>query len=75
MKGWVLHVLVFIVCRQIVPLGEPARRSYDACESLGSNFKKVIRFLTCRRRASKDTQHEHRSNDGKKLWKQTFRRG
>ena len=48
-QGWVLHVMCFIVPRQIVPLGNPSRRSCDACESLGAVVKKTIRHLTCRR--------------------------
>ena len=75
MKAWVLHVLCFIVPRQIVELGDPSRRSCDACESLGSSIKKLIRHLTCRRRASAQ-MHAHKSRTGKKTaWTTTFKRG
>ena len=72
--GWVPHVMCFIVPRQIVPLGDPARRSCDACESFGAVLKKFIRHLSCRRRVTVNA-HAHRSSDGKKLWAQTFKRG
>eukprot|EP00965_Chrysotila_dentata_P024439 809129-Pleurochrysis_carterae.AAC.1 len=49
LAGWVLHVLCFIVPRQILPLGDPSRRSCDACESFGAMLKKIIKHLTCRR--------------------------
>ena len=42
------HILLFIVPRQIVELGDPARRSCDACESLGARMKKIIKHLTAR---------------------------
>ena len=48
-RSWVEHILMFVVPRQIVELGDPSRRSCDACESLGARFKKVIKHLTCRR--------------------------
>lgn len=73
LAGWVLHVLCFVVPRQYVPMGDPSRRSCDACESLGSSMKKVIRHLTCRRRHSNNKQHQH--HEGNKLWQQTFKRG
>ena len=75
LSGWVLHVLVFIVPRQMVELGDPARRSCDACESLGAAIKKIIKHLTCRRRHSNSAVHHHRSQDGKRLWRQTLRKG
>ena len=53
LAGWVLHVMCFIVPRQIVPLGNPSRRSCDACESLGAVVKKTIRHLSCRRRITR----------------------
>ena len=74
LAGWVLHVMCFIVPRQIVELGEPARRACDACEALGSVCKKLIRHNTCRRRVSQE-QHSHRSANGRKLWTQTFKVG
>ena len=49
LAGWVFHVLCFIVPRQILALGNPARRSCDACESFGAVVKKCIRHLSCRR--------------------------
>ena len=75
LSGWVLHVLCFIVPRQIVTLGEPARRACDACEAIGSVCKKLIRHNTCRRRVSPHQQHGHRSANGRKLWTQTFKTG
>ena len=74
LKAWVLHVLCFIVPRQIMELGDPSRRSCDACESLGSSIKKLIRHLTCRRRASTQL-HAHKSRIGKnKIWTLAFKR-
>lgn len=64
------HVMVFIVPRQIVPLGNPAR--CDACESFGAVVKKIIRHLTCRRRVTPGRVYQHRS--GNKLWASTFAR-
>ena len=77
MKAWVLHVLCFVVPRQMVELGDPVRRSCDACESLGSTLKKIIRHLTCRRRASKELTVNYRQSGPKKgsTWKSTFTRG
>ena len=40
---------MYVVPRQIVEMGDPSRRSCDACESLGARFKKIIKHLTCRR--------------------------
>ena len=40
---------MFVVPRQIIEMGDPSRRSCDACESLGARFKKIIKHLTCRR--------------------------
>ena len=47
---WVPHILLFIVPRQMVSLGDPTRRSCDACESFGAMVKKLIKHSTCRRR-------------------------
>jgi len=47
---WVPHILLFIVPRQMVYLGDPTRRSCDACESFGAMVKKIIKHSTCRRR-------------------------
>ena len=49
-RTWVPHILLFIVPRQMVSLGDPARRSCDACESFGAMVKKLIKHATCRRR-------------------------
>eukprot|EP00966_Prymnesium_polylepis_P044118 1022938-Prymnesium_polylepis.1 len=46
LQSWVPHVSVFIVPRQMVELGDPARRSCDACESFGAMFKKLIKHST-----------------------------
>ena len=61
---------------QYVELGDPARRSCDACESLGASVKKVIRELrlTCRRLTG--GTHHHTSRAGRKAaWQQTFGKG
>ena len=47
---WVPHIMLFVVPRQMVSLGDPTRRSCDACESFGAMVKKLIKFSTCRRR-------------------------
>ena len=75
MQTWVPHILVFIVPRQMVFLGDPTRRSCDACESFGAMVKKTIKFTTCRRRATGAQQIEHKRMSTGKIWKQTFRRG
>ena len=49
MRSWVPHIMVYIVPQQMLELGDPARRSCDACESFGAMCKKVIKHLTCRR--------------------------
>jgi hypothetical protein len=72
-ESWVGHILCFIVPRQMVDLGDPTRRSCDACESIGSTIKKFIKHLTCRRRLG--GTHSHSGRGGKKLWKQTLKRG
>jgi len=73
MQTWVPHILLFIVCgRQMVELGDPTRRSCDACESFGAMTKKLIKHSTCRRRIvdnGRTTPHR------KGLWKQTFKVG
>ena len=74
MLTWVPHILVFIVPLQMVYLGDPTRRSADACESFGAMVKKVIKHTTCRRRCSTDAL-QHVSKKSGKIWKQTFRRG
>ena len=56
-------------------MGDPQRRSCEACESFGSVCKQLIRHNTCRRRSSASQLHGHRSANGKQLWAQTFKRG
>ena len=79
METWVPHILVFIVPRQMVYLGDPMRRSCDACESFGAMVKKTIKHLTCRRRLKDEaTVHEGKRLAGGangKRWRQTFTRG
>ena len=75
LAAWVLHVLCFIAPRQILPLGDPQRRSCDACEAYGAMVKADIRLRTCRRRPSQTQIHSHRSQSGKALWSQTFKKG
>eukprot|EP00965_Chrysotila_dentata_P081733 2698262-Pleurochrysis_carterae.AAC.1 len=70
--GWVLHVLCFVVTRHTLKLGDPTRRSCDACESFGAMLKKMIKHLTCRRRINKSGSLR---DNGKKEWLETFRRG
>ena len=74
LQSWVPHILVFIVPRQMVLLGDPTRRACDACESFGAMVKKTIKHTTCRRRLADAQQIEHRTKSGK-IWKQSFRRG
>ena len=86
MKSWVPHILCNIVPRQMLRLGCPARRSCDACESLGAKIKKIIKHSTCRRRIFHGSKHTHahhgvtagnpgtRSVGNKAVWKQTFTR-
>ena len=67
-RSWVEHILIFVVVpRQIVEMGDPSRRSCDACESLGARFKiaskrSSIKHLTCRRviHANKDVVSKRR---------------
>ena len=55
LKSWVPHIImVFIVPRQVLELGDPSRRSCDACESFGARFKKLIKERTCRRTIKHD---------------------
>ena len=77
MLSWVPHVMVFIVPRQMLFLGDPSRRSCDACESFGAMLKKIIKHTTCRRRLYKGEATEHKKKQGgsRKTWKQTFKRG
>ena len=68
MQTWVYHIMCFIVPRQILWLGDPSRRSCDACESFGAMFKKTVKHLTCRRNISRGSTHTR----GEKQWRQTF---
>ena len=56
---WTLHILCFIVPRQLVALGDASRRSCDACESFGAMVKKLIKHSTCRRRVSARDEQGH----------------
>ena len=51
-------LVLFIVPRQMVSLGDPTRRSCDACESFGAMVKKLIKHSTCRRRLGTVRTHE-----------------
>ena len=79
MLSWVPHIAVFVVPRQMVELGDPARRSADACESFGAMFKKLIKHSTCRRRMKGDEKTTHKSKAtaqaSRARWEQTFNRG
>ena len=85
--SWVPHVMCFVVPRQILELGDPSRRSCDACESFGAWLKQTIKYRTCRRRLRGEAStHLRRQQDGpassssassmdKTTWKQFFKRG
>ena len=75
LQTWVPHVIVYVFPRQIVELGEPARRSCDACESLGAVIKTIIKTLTCRRRINVMTLHQRSRNGKVTEWTQAFSRG
>eukprot|EP00966_Prymnesium_polylepis_P326173 7382094-Prymnesium_polylepis.1 len=79
LMSWVPHIAVFVVPRQMVQLGDPARRSADACESFGAMFKKLIKHSTCRRRVMGDKTTTHNpkatAQSSRARWKQTFNRG
>ena len=77
-ESWVFHVSTFIVPRQIVALGEPAKRGCDAGESFGAMVKDIIKKLTCRRRVrTKSDIAAHNANRaaGTRAWKSTFKKG
>ena len=66
MSSWVPHIACNIAPRQIVALGDPRKRSADACESFGACTKKVIKLLT---------NHRQLSSNGKRGYvEQAFRR-
>ena len=78
LESWVPHVMCFIVPRQVLPLGDPTRRSCDACEAFGAWLKKTIKEKTCRRRVIQGSvDHVTKDTDGSiiKTWKQTFKSG
>ena len=81
LESWVPHIAVFILPRQILALGDPTRRSCDACESFGARLKKVIKLLTCRRHRASTVTHNRRSDlrsdqdRRKEKWTQTFSKG
>eukprot|EP00966_Prymnesium_polylepis_P276455 6387160-Prymnesium_polylepis.1 len=79
LKSWAPHIAQFIVPRQMVELGNPARRSCDACESFGAMFKKPIKHSTCRRRlkGKEKTTHNPKATfqSSRARWQQTFNRG
>ena len=79
MQAWVPHILLFIVPRRIVSLGDPTRRSCDACESFGAMVEKIIKHSTCRRRLKGDEATTHNRGATAQLtarrWKQTFKKG
>ena len=80
MMSWVPHISCFIVPRQIVWLGDPAKRAADACESYGAMVKKIIKHNTCRRRVRGGSHgagpaFTHAHSRGIKKWSQTFTRG
>ena len=81
--SWVPHVMCFVVPRQILELGDPSRRSCDACESFGAWLKQAIKYRTCRRRLKREASTHVRkpAEEGTttsqfgKTWKQFFRKG
>ena len=68
LSGWVLHVLCFIVPRQMVELGAPA----VSVLSFGAVCKKIIRHLTC---CQCHSNHFHAHTKAKALWTQPLREG
>ena len=82
---WVPHIMCYIVPRQMVPLGDPSRRSCDACESFGAMLKKIIKHSTCRRKVkgTEETAHiqeravpqDCQGPAHRQRWKQTFNVG
>jgi hypothetical protein len=73
------HILLFIVPRQMLELGDPARRSCDSCESFGAMLKKIIKHSTCRRRLRGEVAYEHgvkaTAIATERRWTQTFKVG
>ena len=78
LESWVPHVMCFIVPRQVLPLGDPTRRSCDACEAFGAWLKRTIKQKTCRRKVLfGNTEHVQKDGEGHvtRRWKQTFKSG
>ena len=79
LESWVPHIACFIVPRQIKWLGNPVKRSADACESYGAMVKRIIKHKTCRRRvkgsSSTGPTFAHIHKRGDRRWHQTFTRG
>jgi hypothetical protein len=74
--SWVPHILGFIVTQQMVWLGDPSRRSCDACESFGAMTKKIIKHSTCRRHlGSGAVDHFAGPAGSRRKWTHTFKRG
>lgn len=78
--SWVEHILLFVVPRQIVLLGDPTRRACDACESLGARLKKIIKHLTCRRHIKQSGIAKRRQTGGTRMsrvaqWTTSFMSG
>eukprot|EP00965_Chrysotila_dentata_P011761 385830-Pleurochrysis_carterae.AAC.1 len=73
LQSWVPHIAVFIVLWQTLPLGDPSRRSCDACESVGALLKKKIKHLTFRRRI-RDSASTHGcvTVEREVVWQQSF---
>ena len=69
--------MVFIVPRQILRLGDPSRRSCDACESFGARMKKIIKERTCRRslKHGKTVHNGKGHGTDKKIWYTSFLKG
>ena len=49
LRSWVPHIEALVVPRQILRLGDPSRRSCEACESFGAVCKAIIKNTTCKR--------------------------
>lgn len=71
LESWVFHIMCFIVPHQMVALGDPSRRSCDACESFGAMVKKLIKHTTCRRRLT-NQQTPQGQVSRQQRWKTTF---
>ena len=72
MESWVFHIACFIVPFQMLLLGDPSRRSCDACESFGAMVKKVIKHSTCRRRLTNQPTNQTTQEASQQAWKKAF---